>query len=114
MNDMPLPLSIRCVAVVMAVALPVSVAKSAGERSSSGFAVAKEYCAMCHAVGRATVSPNPLAPPFRSLGNLYDLNELGDILQRGMLFAPHPAMPTFKLDRSRAKALIRYLRSIQE
>lgn len=69
---------------------------------------------MCHAIGSRGTSPHRGAPPFRRLADLTDLDRLGEGLQRGTFFAAHPDMPTFKLDRATARALVVYMRSIQQ
>jgi cytochrome c len=79
-----------------------------------GSALVQEHCAMCHAVGKIDDSPHPGAPPLRSVGASYNFNELEELLERGIGFAPHPAMPTFKFGRRDALAITAYLRSIQE
>lgn len=79
-----------------------------------GLAFVQQNCAMCHAIGTTGNSPHPAAPPFRRLGNSYDLDKLQVILQRGTILPTHPDMPLFKLDESTAKAVINYLRSVQE
>lgn len=79
-----------------------------------GLALVREHCAMCHAIGKTGDSPHPGAPPLRSIGNSYNLDEFEKLLRRGIGIAPHPDMPTFKFDRSSARAVTNYLRSIQK
>ena len=79
-----------------------------------GLALVQEYCAMCHAVGQLGNSPHPAAPPFRRLGNSYDLDKLQETLERGTILPSHPDMPLFKLDRRTAREIINYIRSVQE
>ena len=43
---------------------------------SHGQSLVAEFCARCHAVGVKGESPYPLAPPFRTLGRIVDLDEL--------------------------------------
>ena len=69
---------------------------------------------MCHAIGQSGNSPHPAAPPFRRLGNSYDLDKLQETLERGTILPVHPDMPHFKLDRRTAREVINYIRSIQE
>jgi mono/diheme cytochrome c family protein len=83
-------------------------------QEQNGHSIAEEYCAMCHAIGMSGTSPHRGAPPFRRLGDLTDLTKLGEAFERGTFLVSHPDMPTFKLDRSQAHALIAYLRSIQQ
>lgn len=69
---------------------------------------------MCHAIGKTDSSPHSSAPPLRRIGNSYDLDKLQEIFERGTILPSHPDMPLFKLDRSTARGVINYLRSIQE
>jgi mono/diheme cytochrome c family protein len=79
-----------------------------------GLALVQEHCAMCHAIGKADDSPHPGAPPLRSVGTSYNLDEFAELLERGIIIAPHPAMPACKFGRRDARAITTYLRSIQE
>jgi len=95
-------------------AMCLSFASIASAQRVSGRALAEERCAMCHAIGPSGGSPHPAAPPFRKLGNSYDLDKLQTILERGDIVPAHPEMPIFKLDRNTARSIINYIRSIQE
>ena len=68
-------------------------------------------CAMCHAVRKSGRSPHPAAP-FRTIGAIYNLEELTELLEKGIV-AGHPDMPSFKFSRGDASAVTSYLRSIQ-
>ena len=78
-----------------------------------GRALAKEYCAGCHAIGRTGKSRHAGAPPFRTLGRSFDLDEFVRVLVRGIL-PGHPDMPAFKFSVDDAKAMRDYLRTIQQ
>jgi len=80
----------------------------------SGRTLVEEHCAMCHAIGPSGNSPHAAAPPFRKLGNSFDLDKLQTILERGDIVPAHPDMPIFKLDRNTARGVVNYIRSIQE
>ncbi|MGE0060872.1 MAG: cytochrome c [Xanthobacteraceae bacterium] len=82
--------------------------------AQNGQALVKDYCSGCHAVGSTDKSPHPAAPPLRRIGDFYDLDEFASILESGRLIPTHPDMPTFRLDRARARAITNYLRSIRE
>jgi mono/diheme cytochrome c family protein len=86
----------------------------AAQDALNGRALAEENCAMCHAVTKDGSSPNPAAPPLRSIGQRLSLDDLQDMLERGTLFASHPQMPNFRMTRGAARAITIYLRSIQD
>jgi len=92
----------------------LSVCPPAFAQRVDGRSFAETHCAMCHAIGSAGNSPHAAAPPFRKLGNSYDLDKLQTILERGAIVPSHPDMPIFKLDRNTARSIINYIRSIQE
>jgi mono/diheme cytochrome c family protein len=74
----------------------------------------QKLCARCHSVGRTGASLNRQAPPFRSFSEtkLYD-SDFMQRLQDG-LTSIHPFMPTFRLNRDDAAAVLNYTKSIQE
>lgn len=84
----------------------------AQDPARQGRALAREFCADCHAVGRSGKSPRAAAPPFRLLGRSYDLDLFDERLERG-ISSGHPDMPEFKFDRADALAMQAYLRAIQ-
>ena len=67
---------------------------------------------MCHAVGRAGTSPHREAPAFRTLSQLYPVDELQEALGEG-LSSGHPDMPDFVFPPEQVGAILAYLRSIQ-
>lgn len=77
-----------------------------------GRALVGEFCSRCHAVARFGKSPNPAAPPFRTLGRIFDLDQFPRLLERGIA-SGHPDMPEFKFNADDARAVRAYLRSIQ-
>ena len=77
-----------------------------------GEALVSQHCAMCHATGSSESSPNPLARPFRTLGQTYSIPSLEAPLRDGALFG-HPVMPGFAFSGQEAHAIVRYLQSIQ-
>lgn len=68
---------------------------------------------MCHATGAATTSPNPVAPPFRTILRRYPADSLVESLQEGLV-SGHPQMPTFVFSPGDASAILSYLESIQD
>lgn len=85
-------------------------ADRAAERRGAAYAQAQ--CAGCHAVGRTGDSPLAPAPPFRSLGLRYPVDDLAEAFAEGIDTA-HPAMPEFILSPEENADLIAYLKSIQ-
>ena len=67
---------------------------------------------MCHAVGKAGVSPFQPAPPFRELNQRYKVDDLAEALAEGLITG-HPAMPEFRFSPAEVNDIIRYIKSIQ-
>jgi cytochrome c len=86
---------------------------SAKQQIDLGRRLAARNCGMCHALGRSGLSPNPQAPPFRSLSARFDVEQLGEGLATGIL-TEHPAMPAFRFEPYEVVAIVRYLRSVQD
>ena len=78
-----------------------------------GRTVVVEFCARCHAIGKTGNSPHASAPPFRTLGRSFDLDQFPRRLERG-ISSGHPDMPEFKLSSDDALAVSAYLRTIQQ
>ena len=70
-------------------------------------------CSRCHAVGRTGASSHRQAPPFRTLGQRYPIETLAEALAEG-LYTGHPDMPEFLFEIQDVRAILAYLRSIQE
>jgi mono/diheme cytochrome c family protein len=101
-----------------AVALAILAGLAGTVQAQSGFIdsgrdIAQQLCATCHAIGSAERSPLPIAPAFRHIEPRVDLNEMTQKLQEGLI-GGHPEMPVFKLNEPQARALVAYLRSIQQ
>lgn len=71
----------------------------------------QEFCGRCHAIGRTDVKRG--APPFRTLGREFDLDQFESRLQRG-ISSTHPDMPEVKFSEEDAHAAADYLKSIQK
>jgi cytochrome c len=79
-----------------------------------GHAIAKEYCARCHAIGKTGESTNPKSPPFRMLSHKYPLTDLEEALSEGIMVGHQgPEMPQFQFDSAQIDALLAYLASVQ-
>lgn len=105
----------QTIAVVAAVLLVAGVAGAARAQDPAirGRALLKELCASCHAIDRLDVSPRPAAPPFRVLGQSFELDSLTERLRDG-LSSSHRDMPEFRFNENDANAVVSYLRTIQE
>jgi mono/diheme cytochrome c family protein len=88
-------------------------AANAQDSERRGRAVVMEFCARCHAIGKTGTSPHASAPPFRTLGRSFDLDQFPRVLERG-ISSGHPDMPEFKLNTDDALAVSAYLRTIQQ
>jgi mono/diheme cytochrome c family protein len=80
--------------------------------TDKGRVLVKENCSRCHAVGLEGVSPNPEAPPFRTLSSKYPVEDLSESLAEGIV-SGHPEMPIFVFSPHDVDAIIDYLQSIQ-
>jgi mono/diheme cytochrome c family protein len=77
-----------------------------------GHALVATHCSRCHAIERTGTSPHPDAPPFRTLGQKYPVEWLGEALGEG-LSTGHPDMPEFVFEPQDINAILTYLQSIQ-
>ena len=78
-----------------------------------GEALLSKNCSRCHAIGRAGSSPDPAAPPFRTLSQKYPIEGLAEALAEG-LSVGHPDMPEFVFEPDEIAAILAYLKAIQE
>jgi len=85
----------------------------AQEPNRHGRTILKEFCAPCHAIGKTNRSRQGSAPPLRTLGRSFDLDQFPRLLERG-ISSTHPDMPEFKFSEDDAHAAAAYLRSIQQ
>ena len=100
------------VAIVI-VALLLMAAPAAAQDPVHGRALLKEFCGACHAVGRHDRSRHAGAPPFRTLGRSFDLDDLPRLMARG-ISSGHPDMPEFRFSDEDARDVRAYLRTIQQ
>ena len=110
--------------LLMCALLALSTPVAAADPSSliAGKRIAERNCGSCHAVADG-VSPNPDAPPFRTVHRRYRDGGLATLLAEGMI-APvdpeeevdriiHPRMPGAKLDEDEIRLLAEYMRSLE-
>ncbi len=101
------------IAAVLSLPL-LAAAAQAQDPVHHGRALAKKFCAECHAIGKTGKSPHADAPPFRRLGQLIDLDNFPKRVMIHGLSSNHPDMPQFDMSTRDAVALRNYLRTIQE
>ena len=77
-----------------------------------GYAIAKEYCARCHAIEKSGTSPLTIAPPFRDLHLRYPVSDLAESLGEGIRTG-HPSMPEFRFDPDQIENFIAYLKTLE-
>ena len=90
---------------------PLAFAQSPA--AQRGLTFVRTHCAQCHAVDKASESPLPLAPAFRTLHLKYPVENLERPLTEGII-AGHPTMPQFRLDPDQARDVITYLKSLEQ
>ena len=76
-----------------------------------GQSIVSNKCSSCHAIGRVGESPNPKAPPFRTLHERYPVESLAEAIAEGTI---SPDEPEFKFSGREVGAIISYLSLIQE
>lgn len=77
-----------------------------------GKGLAETHCSTCHAIGKSGEGALKEAPPFRTLGQKYEIDNLQEALAEGISVG-HPDMPQFEFSPQESDALIAYLKSIQ-
>ena len=102
--------SIVAFAILVVSATSVHAQRSAEDRGED---LMSRHCAMCHAIGRSGTSPDSKAPPLRTLIQRGLLDSLEMSLAKGSL-SGHPQMPAFSFQQQDVRAILRYLRSIQD
>ena len=98
---------------LMAAGLLFTSAALAQEPAVQGRALLEDNCARCHAIDKTGDSPRATAPPFRRLSNSFNLDQFQGQLMTGLVTS-HPDMPAFKFNEDDSRAVVAYLRSIQE
>ncbi|WP_230530159.1 c-type cytochrome [Microvirga roseola] len=97
----------------LALALSASPSQAQEPRAQRGFTFVQTHCAMCHSIGRFGESPLSEAPPFRTLSQIYPIENLAESLAEGIITG-HPSMPEFQLDPGQVNDVIAYLELIQQ
>ncbi len=81
---------------------------SSPDGAARGERIVQQKCSKCHATGRADLSPNPKAPPFRDVGRNYPPEHLAEALAEGIITGDND-MPEFKFGPRDVDAIIDYL-----
>ena len=108
------------VAAFSAIILSIAISADAQTLSSGvtkeevrqGRAMARAYCARCHAIGLHDKSHHPDAPPFRTLSQRYPIDSLQEAFAEGISVG-HPDMPEWRFEPDQIRRLLGYLESIQ-
>jgi len=84
--------------------------QAAEPRAQRGYRFAITNCSRCHAIGPVGESPLKIAPPFRTLHDRYEIDDLAEAFAEGIVTG-HPSMPEFKLDGAEIDDLLAYLKT---
>ncbi|HEY9058612.1 MAG TPA: cytochrome c, partial [Aurantimonas sp.] len=76
-----------------------------------GKALVERNCSGCHAVGPEGDSPNPKAPPFRTLSERFPIDALEETFI-GTIDTGHPGMPVFVATQEQIDDIIAYIASV--
>jgi cytochrome c len=100
--------------LIVLLGLPAASRASAQDRADleRGRSLVAAHCSRCHAIERTGTSPHRDAPPFRTIGQKYPVDWLGEALGEG-LSTGHPDMPEFVFEPQEINAILTYLQSIQ-
>jgi len=91
--------------------LPAGVALAETSEIGHGREIAEAYCGRCHSIARAGDSPVAKAPPFRTLGSRYPIEQLAEALAEGITTG-HPDMPEFTFEPDDIGALLAFLEDL--
>jgi cytochrome c len=104
------------IAILIAIfGMPAYAADSSGEEIARGHALVIARCSRCHAVERTGDSPYKPAPPFRTLHERYEVENLAEAFAEGIT-VPHKGvqqMPQFRLEPAEIDDLLAYLKSLE-
>lgn len=77
--------------------------------AAHGHALARQWCASCHAIDAAATTTRDLPPSFAAVARRPGVSESS---LRAWLVSPHPNMPNFELSRDAIDDLVAYIRSL--
>jgi cytochrome c len=104
--------STKWLLLLASAALLVEVGDAHAAAADRGLTFVKANCSICHAIGRYDESPLAIAPPLRTLHELYPVEELEESLAEGIVTG-HPSMPQFQLDGAQINDLMAYLKTLE-
>ena len=117
-KEPPQPMTIHlanlagCTVAGLLLTLVAAGAAAADRNVERGKHLALIHCARCHSIDKVTASPFPLAPPFRTLGSRYPVDDLEEPLAEGLVTG-HPIMPEFRFEPDEIGDFIAFLKSLQ-
>lgn len=82
-------------------------------RIARGKALVVLNCTGCHAVANETQSPNPKAPPFRTLSERFPIDALEETFI-GTIDTGHPGMPVFEASQDEIDDIVAYIGSVMD
>jgi mono/diheme cytochrome c family protein len=98
--------------ISVALALSLQAGQAFADNAQRGLVFVKTNCSMCHAIGRYDESPLAIAPPLRTLHEIYPVEALEESLAEGIVTG-HPSMPQFQLDGAQINDLMAYLHTLE-
>jgi mono/diheme cytochrome c family protein len=98
--------------ISVALALSLHAGQAFADNAQRGLVFVKTNCSMCHAIGRYDESPLAIAPPLRTLHEIYPVEALEESLAEGIVTG-HPSMPQFQLDGAQINDLMAYLHTLE-
>ena len=107
--------SIRAISfIAVAGAFSVEPAYADAALIARGYALAKNRCGRCHAIGKTGESADPKSPPFRYLSRRYPLSDLEEALAEGIIVGHEGLeMPHFQFSPPMIAALMAYMDAVQ-
>jgi mono/diheme cytochrome c family protein len=99
-------------AIILSLAAIAAAAPAWAASVEHGRALAATSCAACHSIDRSGASPNPKAPPFRTLGHSYPIEDIEESLAEGIVTG-HRQMPQFQFSAGDVEDLVAFLKSLQ-
>lgn len=81
-------------------------------QQAQGFAIARDHCAACHAIGATDRGKHPEAIALRDISKSYPVSALEESFAEGIMVG-HPDMPEYQMGPDAVRSLIAYLESIQ-
>lgn len=89
----------------------VGVAAAQSPAEQRGLTFVRTNCARCHAIDKVSASPLRIAPPFRTLHQMYPVEALEEAFAEG-ISTGHPTMPEFRLDPDQIGDVIAFLKTL--